>query len=316
MASRNNILIRPERVTDYAAIASLHTRAFGHRAGEPLIVALQRQCRLFDPELSLLAEIDGRLVGHVLFSPHQLRLLGSTIPAVNLAPIAVEPAYQNQGIGGRLITEGHAIAASKGYLLSFLLGHPTYYPRFGYHTHVYGPSQLVLPIKLSSPGPLSERGPTDEDVSALCELWQHQEQRVDMALFPGQDILDWLSPHPAIESTVYLHEGTVVGYTRVHQHEPTQPRYFLALDAETARAMLSALARKLKRPAHETLFTLPLHPSSAFAPALGNATCEPWEAAMACELAPSPLPDYLARVQTGRHPVGRPIWPAAFDLAE
>jgi putative acetyltransferase len=314
MAATRKILIRPERVTDYAAIASLHARAFDNRVGEPMIVALHRQRRVFDPELSLVAEIGGHIVGHVLFSPHQMRLLDSNVPAVNLAPIAVEPAYQGQGIGGQLITEGHAIAASKGYAISFLLGHTMYYPRFGYHTHAYGSSQLQLSIEVASHEPLERRGPTDEDVPALCELWQREEQGVDMALFPGRDLLDWLSPHPAIQATVYLHDGAIVGYTRVHQDEPTQPRCFLACDAEMARAIVSTMA--LKTEMHETQFTLPLHPLSASAQALGNAKCKSWEAAMACELRPSLLPDYLAHVRAGQRPAGRPIWPVIFDLAE
>jgi putative acetyltransferase len=316
MASTRKILIRPERVTDYAEIASVHARAFDNRTGEPLIVALHRQRRGFDPELSLVAEIDGHLVGHVLFSPHQIRLLDSTVPAVHLAPIAVDPAYQGQGIGGQLITEGHTIAVSKGYTVSFLLGHPTYYPRFGYHTHAYGSSHLLLPTEVPSHEPLEGRGPTDEDVPALCDLWQREEQGVDMALFPGRGLLDWLSPHPAIEASVYLRDGAIVGYTRVHQNEPTQPRCFLARDAEMARAMVSTLARKLKTEANETQFTLPLHPLSASAQALGNAKCGSWEAAMACELGPSPLPDYLAHVRAGQRPAGRPIWLVLFDLAE
>lgn len=316
MPSTTQIFIRPERVTDYAEIASLHARAFDNRAGEPLIVALHRQCRVFDPELSLVAESDGHIVGHVLFSPHQIRLLDSSVPAVNLAPIAVEPAYQGQGIGGQLITEGHAIAASKGYRVSFLLGHPSYYPRFGYHTHAYGSSQLLLPIEVSSHEPLERRGPTDEDVPALCELWQREEQGVDMVLAPGRDLLDWLSPHPAIEASIYRRDGTLVGYTRVHQNEPTHPRIFLAHDAQTARAMVSTMARKVKTEVHETQFTLPLHPLSASAQVLGNATCRSWEAAMACELGPSPLPDYLAHVRAGQRPVGRLIWPVIFDLVQ
>ena len=137
-----------------------------------------------------------------------------------------------------------------------------------------------------------------------------------MALSPGQDLLDWLSPHPAIQACVYLYSGPLVGYTRVHQNEPTQPRFFLARDAEMAREMVSTLARKLKTEANETQFTLPLHPLSASAHALGNAKCRSWEAAMACELGPSPLPDYLAQVRAGQRPAGRPIWPVLFDLAE
>ena len=316
MSAIPKIRIRPERLADYAEIASLHTRAFGNRTGEPLVVALHRQRRVFDPELSLVAEIDGHLVGHALFSPHQIRLLGTTVPAVNLAPIAVQPAYQGQGIGGQLITEGHAIAASKGYSVSFLLGHPTYYPRFGYQTHAYGSSHLALLLEGYSPELLDVRSPTDEDVPTLCELWQREEQGVDMALFPERDLLDWLSPNPAIQANVYLCAGTLVGYTRVHQNEPTQPRCFLAHDAETAQMMVSTMARKVATEAREIQFTLPLHPLSASAQALGNAECRSWEAGMACELRPSPLPDYLAQVRAGQRLAGRPIWPVSFDLAE
>ena len=315
MHSTTKLFIRPERVADYAEIASLHVRAFDKRPGEALIVALHRQRRVFDHELSLVAEIDGHIVGHVLFSPHQLRLLGTTVPAVNLAPIAVEPAYQGQGIGGHLIAEGHAIAASKGYRVSFLLGHPSYYPRFGYHTHAYGSSHLLLPTEDTSGEPLEVRRPIEQDVPALVALWQREEQGVDMAPAPGGELLDWLSPHPAIEASIYLRDGTLVGYTRVHQNDSTHPRIFLAYDAQTARAMLSTIDRKLTTQVPGRQFTLPLHPLSASAQTLGHAKCRSWEAAMACELGPSPLPNYLSLVRAGERPVGRPIWPVSFDLA-
>ena len=313
MAIRS-VLIRPERVADYAEIGALNARAFDNRTGEPMVVALQRQRRVFDPELSLVAEIEGHIVGHVLFSPYRMRLLGQTVPTVNLAPIAVDPAYQNQGIGGQLIAEGHAVATSKGYTISILFGHTTYYPRFGYHTYAFGPSHLTLSAEASTVELLDTRGPTSEDVSALCELWQREEQGVDMALEPDHDLLDWLSPHPAIRASVYTRAGEVVGYTRIHQDEPTTPRVFLAHDADTARAMLATMVSK-RAETPEVSFTLPLHPLSASAASLGHVESTPWEAGMAYELAPSPLPDYLAEVREKRRPAGRPIWPVAFDLS-
>jgi hypothetical protein len=79
---------------------------------------------------------------------------------------------------------------------------------------------------------------TREDVPRLNELWLHKERAVDMALEPGGDLLDWLSPNPAIQATVYTRSGDVVGYTRVHTEEPTKPRVFLAWDHEAARAMI------------------------------------------------------------------------------
>ena len=309
------MLIRPERVTDYPGIATVHTRAFSAQRGVPLIVTLQRQRREFDPELSLLAEVDGRLAGHILFSPYQMRLLDQTIPSVNLSPLGIDPAYQRQGIGGRLIAEGHAIAAAKGYLVSTVLGHPTYYPKFGYQTHAFGSTQLTLPSDPAARPILETRSPTEEDIPALHALWFRQEHHVDIALDPGHELLDWLSPDPAIQATVYIRDAHLVGYTRIHRNEPTSPRYFLAHDAQTARAMLTTLASQRTETAVEPTYTLPLHPFSATTAALGPAQARSWEAGMAYELAPSPLPDYLAALSEKGRPAGRPIWPVAFDLA-
>src|SRR5438105_8409841 len=187
---RTKLLIRPEQVTDYPEIGILHVRAFGNRPVESLIVALHRHRRAFDPELSLVAEINGRVVGHVLFSPHQMHLLDQVVPTVNLAPLAVDPAYQGQGIGGQLISEGHRLAAAKGYRVSVLVGHPTYYPRFGYHTHAFGTAQLVLSSEAFHEDLLEVRGPGNEDGPILSDLWCHEEGTVDMVFEPGLDVLD------------------------------------------------------------------------------------------------------------------------------
>ncbi len=307
------MIIRPEDVADYAAIADLQAQAFGHRAGEALIVALHRQRNTFDPALSLVAEMDGRVVGHVLFSPHWMRLLGQTVPVVNLAPIAIDPSCQRQGIGGRLIAEGHAVAAATGYVLSFLLGHTDYYPRFGYRTHAYGAARAMVPIDASSgepPEQLERHVPTSGDVSALHALWSHDEADVDFALDPGPDLLDWISPNPAIRATVYTRAGGVVGYTRVHTSAPAEPRVFLAHDGATARAMAHLLAQEAAAPQ----LVLPIHPAAAAATGFVNPRCKAWDAAMACNLAPSPLDEYFAQMQEGHRLPGHPTWPVAFDL--
>ena len=240
------ITIRQELVADYATIGELHARAFSNRAVESTIVALLRQRRAFDPELSLVAEIDGKVVGHVLFSPYQIRLLDQTIPAVNLAPIAVDPKYQGQGIGGQLFPKGHRLAAARGYLVSFLLGHTSYYPRFGYRTHAFGSARVVVRSDEIFGNLLDTRSPTNEDVAMLHELWLHEEGAVDMAIVPGLDLLDWLSPNPAIQATVYTRDGDIVGYTRIHIKDPTSPRVFLALDHGAARAIVITMAHTSK----------------------------------------------------------------------
>jgi putative acetyltransferase len=314
-----NLIIRPERISDYPEIALLNVRAFGNRTAEAIIVALHRQRRAFDPELSLVAETNGRIIGHVLFSPHQMRLLNQTIPAVNLAPIAVDPAYQGQGIGGKLITEGHRIAAAKGHRMSVLLGHPTYYPRFGYHTHTYGVAQLMLSgnvLDVLHEELLETRSPSNEDVPLLYDLWQREERAVDMVFVPDRDLLDWLSPNPAIRAEVYLRNNEVVGYTRIHSAEPTKPRAFLTKNHEAARAMVVTMNHVWRNDAAGTEYILPLHPYSASVQVFGSAgaTCESLVAGMACALGSSPLDDYLGQVRAGQRMQGRPIWPVVFDL--
>lgn len=308
------MLIRPEAPADYAAIGNLHASAFGNRTAEAVIVALLRQRRAFDPALALVAEEREQIVGHALFSPHQMRLLGQPVATVHLAPLAVEPSFQGKGIGGQLIAEGHRVAAAKGFAVSILIGHATYYPRFGYQTHAFGTAYLVSSHGACDAAPLQIRPPRHDDGPRLAALWQREEGAVDLALEPGTDLLDWLSPHPGLRSTVYTESEEVVGYTRVRQDVPTKPLAFLARDAEVAHAMLATMAQGLSAQLSSTAFTLPLHPFSPSAHALGQATITSESWAMACSLSPSPLEEYLGRVRSGERPPGRPMWPVAFDL--
>lgn len=298
--------IRSETVADYAAIAALNIRAFGERVAEASMVANQRQRRHFDPALSLVAEIDGQIVGHVLFMPERTRLLGEDVAIVNLAPIAVDPARQKQGIGGALIEAGHSLAREKGYALSILLGHTTYYPRFGYRTHAFGSATLgtwsaKAPALLSRP--LSEA-----DLPRLHALWQAQESGVDFALDPGTDMADWLSVNPAIRVTVYERNGDVVGYSRVHAMQTAQPAYLLAQDAEIARSIVWLMA------GGGAMVSLPIHPASSWAHAFGEASAVAWDAAMACPLRESPFEEYARQVKAGARPPGRPLWATSFDV--
>src|SRR5262245_32971628 len=97
------VTIRPERVADYPSIADVNAQAFDGRAAEPAMVALLRQGQRFDPGLSLVAEVESRVVGHALFTPYHVQLMGQAVSAVLLAPIAIYPEYQRRGLGGRLI---------------------------------------------------------------------------------------------------------------------------------------------------------------------------------------------------------------------
>lgn len=123
--------IRPERAEDVEAIARVVEAAFG-RAVEARLVERIRASEQYVPELSLVAEEDGEVVGHVMFSYVTLIGNGEEWPVLQLAPLAVTPERQSAGIGGALVRAGLELADARGEPLVALLGHPTYYPRFGF----------------------------------------------------------------------------------------------------------------------------------------------------------------------------------------
>ena len=129
---KQQIKIRSEVEADYSAIRRVNELAFGRPAEADLIENL-RQLPEFEPLLSLVAEMDGKILGHGMFSPIFIQGKdGEEYPCLSLGPIAVVPEFQKQGIGGMLIQAGHRTALELDYNAVLLLGHPSYYPRFGY----------------------------------------------------------------------------------------------------------------------------------------------------------------------------------------
>ncbi len=125
------LTIRPETPSDYPAIADLNRRAFGGEFEVRLVDNL-RHTAGYIPELALVAVQEERIVGHILFTLVQLRQGEQTTPLLSLAPLAVLPEDQHQGIGSALVCEGLRRCRSLGYPAVVVLGHPGYYPRFGF----------------------------------------------------------------------------------------------------------------------------------------------------------------------------------------
>jgi putative acetyltransferase len=123
------ILIRSEQPGDAASISHVNEDAFGQRLEARLVDRLRANGGVL---LSLVAVVDGRIAGHILFSPVRVDSDGADCEGAGLGPMAVLPEMQRRGIGSRLIAEGLAALRARGYPFVIVLGHPQFYPRFGF----------------------------------------------------------------------------------------------------------------------------------------------------------------------------------------
>jgi len=123
------VLLRGEEPRDQEEVRDLLKASFPG-SGEALLVDRLRSARKI--VLSLVAEDRGVVIGYVAFSRLMIEGGDAPFPAVALAPLAVYPEYQQQGIATQLIRESHACLAALGETLSVVLGEPAYYTRFGY----------------------------------------------------------------------------------------------------------------------------------------------------------------------------------------
>ena len=126
--------IRKSTETDRVAIEEVHTKAFGEEKGLEIAALVNG---LFDdttaaPLLSLVAEEKDQLVGHILYTKAILKGANTPVSIRLLAPLAVLPEAQAQGVGRKLIKEGLNQLRDAGVDLVFVLGHPDYYPRCGF----------------------------------------------------------------------------------------------------------------------------------------------------------------------------------------
>jgi putative acetyltransferase len=126
------IIIQPEQPGDAEAIRRVNQLAFGREAEGQLVDRLRRS-NGYIPALSLVAMAKGQVAGHILFTKvYIVGSDGSRHETLALAPMAVLPALQRQGIGGQLVRRGLADARQFGYQSVVVLGHPEYYPQYGF----------------------------------------------------------------------------------------------------------------------------------------------------------------------------------------
>ncbi len=131
-----SFVIRQEEPADFERIRTILTLAFAMDSpgtpSEPKLVDRLRKGAQFIPELALVAQVEGQVVGHILFTPIQIVNQSDSFPSLALAPVVIHPDWQRKGIGTGLIREGHRRAKQMGFSSVVLVGHAEYYPRLGY----------------------------------------------------------------------------------------------------------------------------------------------------------------------------------------
>ncbi|MCX7710169.1 MAG: GNAT family N-acetyltransferase [Clostridia bacterium] len=323
------IKIRSERISDFNSIANVNYEAFlgwhpdNQYVSELILVDLLRHNSRFDPELSLVAELDGQIIGHVLFSPFKFIVLGTEQLGVVLAPIAVKPEFQKSGIGRLLIEEGHRIAEKKGIEFSLLCGHEEYYPRFGYRTGMFsvGGTKVNICAKSFNDKGFKGRPVTASDISWLIQAWKDQHKEDLLAVFPGESISEWCNHGLECCSSVIMKNDRILGYVRHSRSNPLNIKELLAKD-EDVQEILSFLALKnYGRVQGEVCIALPVERlRSALDDAPQFELIDEYAVYPAFMVKvfeqDSPMAKYCEKVESGLIKPGMIAFPAVFDLAD
>lgn len=123
------IEIREEKQEDYDEVRMVNEQAFGQPEEGRIVDKLRETCK---EVVSLVAVSNNEVVGHIFFSPVTIDIEGRSIKGMGLAPMAVLPGFQNQGIGTMLVREGVRRIKETACPFIVVLGHENYYPRFGF----------------------------------------------------------------------------------------------------------------------------------------------------------------------------------------
>lgn len=129
-----DVIIRPESAEDFTQVDRINQLVFDGDA-EMQVVQQIRGSKLLI--LSLVAELDGFIVGHILFSRGFIQTADCLVPSVALGPMGVHPDFQRKGMGSHLVLDGLAKLRESGEQHCFVLGHTWFYPKFGFKPAKY-----------------------------------------------------------------------------------------------------------------------------------------------------------------------------------
>ncbi|MDP6666560.1 MAG: N-acetyltransferase [Dehalococcoidia bacterium] len=307
--------VRSESPDDYDAIDLVECQAFGGIDEADLVRLMRARHPGYDAKFSVVAVDDCQIVGHVLFTPADVRLMGKTVRALCVGPVAVSPSRQKQGFGRAMLEFGHDMGRQAGFSFVYLLGNPDYYSRIGY-TACYGFAEIEInagalgePEVEILPSPVAET-----DLQWLTERHAAELANVDFGWLRGPDINEWTLP--GLNSVVWwTADGRRAGYS-VHRSGYSANRagvgevnLILADEPELALDIIRTI-----KPSK-----IAQHPSGWLArnvvdPAWGTCSVRRSRAAMAIALQPGALDEYIAAVESGARSSGHGNFPPAFEL--
>ncbi|HEX2947886.1 MAG TPA: N-acetyltransferase [Clostridia bacterium] len=321
------IKVRSEQTADYNAVANVNYEAFlgwhpdNPYVSEPVMVDLLRHNSLFDPELSLVAEADGQIIGHALFSPFSFVVLGRKQAGAVLGPIAVKPEFQKTGIGGALIEESHKRLKQKGFGFSLLCGHDTYYPRFGYETKMFSEAGAKIGIRAAGfdGSDLVERPVTGQDMPWIINAWQRQYAESSLALYPGNTVCEWMNTCFKCRCSMISRGDRLLGYVRYVMSAPVIIKELLANKEDMPEILTYLAYSRYGEAGGDLLISLPVEMFAGLIDENNKLTLKDERNAYTAFMIRvlddnSPISQYCEKVRSGLIKPGIVRFPSIFDV--
>ncbi len=302
------IQLRGEMPGDEDAIDVVECRAFREMNEAHLVRLMRQHYHAFDRRFSVTAWDGPQMVGHTLFSPARIRLMGETVRALAVGPVAVVPERQRQGIGGKMLGFGHEIGQREGFALAFLAGIPSYYPRYGYKA-CYGFAKVTIDTE-ALPTPSQELSPwpvRPADIPWLLARLAAECADVDFSWQWGTTLDEWSMP--GTDAVIWrTADGRRAAYTLGMPGEK-KLKMLLADDAVLVRDVIATIKPQ----------GLEQHPSgwlarNAVDPEWATAEANSSPAAMAYELEEGTIQPYMEALQAEERLPGSCNWPLPFML--
>lgn len=293
-------------LVNYRAFEAMNTKDGVAAASEADLVRYLRAYHPgFDRRYSVVAWDADEAVGHALYTPANIRLMGETVRALAVGPVAVIPERQRTGIGGELLRFGHEMGRRDGFALTFLCGHPSYYPRHGYRP-CHGFAQITLDLeKLPQPTQQFRRLPVQSaDVPWLVERCEVEWADVDFGWLWGDARSEWTMPG-LIALVWWTEDDRRAAYTLADGKRQWQ--MVLGDDPRLVREVIATIRpASLKQHADGWLAR------NVIQPEWGRVEVNRSDAAMACELQNGALQPLIYALEGGERLTGACNWPLPF----